>query len=376
MKNKFGIYIHVPFCHSKCNYCNFYSLANTSLIEPYSEAIAKEIIDRKNTEKGEVASIYFGGGTPSMMSSDWFKKIFEVIYSNYSVVENAEVTMEANPDNISPLFLHEIKSLINRLSIGTQSFNDGNLKYLSRKHTAQKGIDSIKMAQDAGYDNITADLIYGVPSSSPQVFQEDVHQFLELKIPHLSAYALTLEENTKLSLDILKGRLSKPLESEAEKYYLFLMKVLKEAGFDHYEISNFALPNYEAKHNSSYWSGQHYLGFGPSAHSYSGDERRWNLSSVAQYIEKMKSNEVYFEKEILSPENKLNEYIMTGLRTRAGISLKKIALDCKAELFILFQQNLSQINPAFYQLSNEIMILTDSGKLFADGIAASLFFED
>lgn len=376
MKNRFGIYIHVPFCNSKCNYCNFYSLANTALIEPYSQAIAKEMSDSKNIEKGEVASIYFGGGTPSMMSSDWFKKMYEIIHSNYSVSENAEVTMEANPDNISSPFLNEINFFINRLSIGTQSFSDDNLKYLSRKHTAQKGIDSIKKAQDAGYENITADLIYGVPSLSPQVFQDDVHQFLELKIPHLSAYALTLEENTKLSLDILKGRLSKPLESEAEIQYLFLMKVLKEAGFHHYEISNFALPNYEAKHNSSYWSGQHYLGFGPSAHSYSGDERRWNISSVAQYVEKIQNNEICFEKEILSSTNKLNEYIMTGLRTSAGISLKKMASDCNVELFTLFQKNLSRNNPSFYELSNEIITLTDQGKLFADGISASLFFDE
>lgn len=376
MKNKFGIYIHVPFCNSKCNYCNFYSLVNTALIEPYSVAIAKEIVDRKNVEKGEVASIYFGGGTPSMMSVDWFKKMFEIIYSNYSVAANAEITVETNPDHINSKFLHEIKPLINRLSIGTQSFNDGVLKYLSRKHTAQVGIDSIKLAQDAGFDNITADLIYGVPGLSNHAFQDDVNQFLALKVPHISAYALTVEDKTKLSIDVLKGRVSEPLQNEAGKQFLFLMKALKKAGFHHYEISNFALPNYEAKHNSSYWSGQHYLGFGPSAHSYNGDERRWNISSVAQYVAKIKNQEIYFEKEILSPINKLNEYIMIGLRTSAGISLNKIASDCSTELFALFQKNLSQINPSFYQLSNEIMILTDSGKLFADGIAASLFFEE
>lgn len=376
MKNKFGIYIHVPFCNSKCNYCNFYSLANTTLMESYSVTIAKEIVDRKNVEKGEVASIYFGGGTPSMMSVDWFKKIFEIIYANYSVATNAEITVEANPDHIDSEFLRGIKPLINRLSIGTQSFNDDVLKYLSRKHTAQVGIDSIKSAQDAGFDNITADLIYGVPGLSNQVFQDDVNQFLALKVSHISAYALTVEDKTKLSVDVLKGRVSEPLQSEAGKQFLFLMKGLKKAGFLHYEISNFALPGYESKHNSSYWNEQHYLGFGPSAHSYSGDERRWNISSVAQYVAKIKNQEIYFEKEILSSVNKLNEYIMIGLRTSAGISLKKIAFDCNKESLDLFNKSFSLINTSFYQLSNEIMTLTDKGKLFADGIASDLFFEE
>ncbi len=374
MKNHFGIYIHVPFCHSKCNYCNFYSVANSSLLNKYTFALCKELKDRKNQEQGDVSSIYFGGGTPSMMSNDWFDHVFEVIFSNYSVLSTAEITIECNPDDINPDKLKKINTHINRLSIGTQSFNDYSLRYLSRRHTAQKGIDSIKLAQDYGYENITADLIYGVPNPDSNAFERDVSTFLELQIPHLSAYALTVEDNTKLKIDIAKSRVLQVSENETINQYMWLMQVMKEAGFHHYEISNFALPGYESKHNSSYWSGLHYLGFGPSAHSFSGDKRRWNIASIAQYVEKMESNSLIFEEEILSKIDTLNEFIMTGLRTSSGISISELTSRCNTEMMDVFRSSLAIIEKSHYQIIDDKMTLTDKGKLHADGISAQLFF--
>lgn len=374
MKSKFGIYIHVPFCRSKCNYCNFYSTANQSLTEKYTTALENEILNRKNEEQGEVSSIYLGGGTPSMMNKKWFTRIFDLLFSNYNINTDAEITIECNPDDVTVDFLNSIKKHVNRLSIGTQSFNDMTLAFLSRKHSAQKGIDSIKLAQDFGFENITADLIYGVPNASLEMFEKDVQQFLDLKIPHLSAYSLTVEEKTKLSLEISKGIKIETSENEAETQYLWLMKKMREEGFLHYEISNFARPNYESKHNSSYWIRQAYLGFGPSAHSFSINKRRWNVASVAQYIHKIENNETYHEDETLSEIDKLNEYIMTGLRTNVGISIDEIASKCDPKMMSIFNKNLELVDSKLYNITDNNMILNDKGKLFADGVAATLFF--
>jgi oxygen-independent coproporphyrinogen-3 oxidase len=374
MKSKFGIYIHVPFCRSKCNYCNFYSVANQSLTEKYTTALENEILSRNNEEKGEVSSIYLGGGTPSLMNEKWFTRIFDLLFSNYNIITDAEITIECNPDDITIDFLNSIKRHINRLSIGTQSFNDEILAFLSRKHLAQKGIDSIKLAQDFGFENITADLIYGVPNGCLEIFENDVQQFLDLKIPHLSAYSLTVEEKTKLSIEISKGIKTETSDNDAETQYLWLMKKMREEGFHHYEISNYARPNYESKHNSSYWIRQAYLGFGPSAHSFSINKRRWNIASVAQYIQKIQTKEIYYEEESLSEIDKLNEYIMTGLRTSVGISIDEIASKCDQKMMTIFNKNLKQIDSKLYSISDNNMILNDKGKLFADGIAASLFF--
>lgn len=373
MKKTSGLYFHIPFCHSKCNYCNFYSMVNNSTLNDFTSSLKKEIISRKNEINTEISTIYFGGGTPSLLSIDWYKDIFEILSLHYKINSNAEITIETNPEDLTILYLKDISQIFNRLSIGVQSFDEENLRYLKRNHNAQKAISSIKEAQNIGLTNISIDLIYGIPSNHKNSFQSDVRTFLSLQVPHLSAYALSIEKGTKLQIDIEKQRINIPNEDNAVTEYQWLMDTMVNMNFVHYEISNFAKPGMESKHNSSYWEGIPYIGFGPSAHSYNGNSRRWNFSSISKYITGIETNKPYFEEEILSDTDKLNEYIMTGLRTNKGINLdiieKRWGLNQKKRI----EKELSLISASHIQQDQNTITLSKKGKLFADKIASDLF---
>ncbi len=374
MKNTSGIYIHIPFCHSKCNYCNFYSLVSDRLLNEFTSALHKEIINRKDEIKTNISTIYFGGGTPSLLPAEWFDNLFELLNKHFSFANNIEKTIETNPDDLNPNYLKNISIYFNRLSIGIQSFNDEKLKYLNRKHTSQTAKNSIKNAQNAGFSNISVDLIYGVPAGLSSSFKSEIDNYLLLDVPHISAYSLTVEEKTKLFVDIEKHKINPTSEKQSISEYLELMETLSKSGFVQYEISNFAKKGMESKHNSSYWEETPYLGLGPAAHSYDGLKRRWNLSSISKYIQGVENNSIYFEEEILSETDKLNEYIMTGLRTHKGMDLNIIENRWGLIQKNRIEKELLKMDSNFFIKNTKNLILSNNGKLFADRIASDLFY--
>ncbi len=371
-----GIYIHIPFCRKACHYCNFHFSTTHSLLPQMVDAIVKEVSIRKDYVQQSISTIYFGGGTPSLCSSADLHKILQAIRQFFLVEKDAEITIETNPDDITTERLLDWKKLgINRLSIGIQSFSNEDLIWMNRAHNAEQALACIDMAQSIGLTNISIDLIYGTPTLTNQQWQKNVAIAIEKNIPHISCYALTVEPKTALQKMIDKQKVpSIDTEKQAEHFEL-LMQWLGNAGYNHYEISNFAKPNFQSKHNSSYWQGEPYIGFGPSAHSFNVHSRQWNVANNALYIQSMEQNNIPFEIEILSAEDQLNEYIMTSLRTNTGLNLEKIAqqwgnkyTDTIVEKTkLLLQNNLAEMHQQHIQL-------TSKGKLLADGIAADLFF--
>lgn len=341
------------------------------------KALAREIELRKHfLDSQQIDSIYFGGGTPSVLDEKELQLLLDAIYTNYHVADHPEITLEANPDDISPLHLAEWKSMgINRLSIGVQAFQDKLLQEWNRSHNAIQSQVSIRLAQDAGFENITADLIYGSTLLSDDDWQYNIRMLTEMGIPHISAYALTVEEKTALHYQVEKGKTPAPDEEQAARQYAQLQQQLEEAGYEQYEVSNFAKPGYRSKHNSSYWSGVHYLGIGPSAHSYNGTSRQWNIAHNVQYLESIKQGKLPLETEVLTPAQQYNEIVMTGLRTAEGIDLERIkAIDTS------FVDFLEQTAKPFQE--QQQLYLTESGNLalyhafyfLADGIASALFY--
>jgi oxygen-independent coproporphyrinogen-3 oxidase len=320
-------------------------------------------------------TVYFGGGTPSLYHPRVLNSIVEQARQIFGINESAEITVEANPDDINQRWLADLrKTSINRLSIGVQSFNDGDLKYLNRRHSAAKAESSIKLARENGFDNLNIDLIYGSPNLSDEIWLDNISKAIQLGVPHISAYALTVEPGTALDHFIRKGKYKPMDDTKASRHFHLLTKTLNENGFEHYEISNFCLPGKYSKHNTSYWFGEKYLGVGPSAHSFDGESRQWNVSNLKSYIEAIDNNTIDFEKEILSPDQKYNEYVMTALRTMWGIDLDKVKNDFgeKYHAHLLLEAN-SFIERQQIQLLLNKMILTEKGKFFADGVAAGLF---
>lgn len=341
------------------------------------KALAREIELRKHfLDSQQIDSIYFGGGTPSVLDEKELQLLLDAIYTNYHVADHPEITLEANPDDISPLHLAEWKSMgINRLSIGVQAFQDKLLQEWNRSHNAIQSQVSIRLAQDAGFENITADLIYGSTLLSDDDWQYNIRMLTEMGIPHISAYALTVEEKTALHYQVEKGKTPAPDEEQAARQYAQLQQQLEEAGYEQYEVSNFAKPGYRSKHNSSYWSGVHYLGIGPSAHSYNGTSRQWNIAHNVQYLESIEQGKLPLETEVLTPAQQYNEIVMTGLRTAEGIDLERIkAIDTS------FVDFLEQTAKPFQE--QQQLYLTESGNLalyhafyfLADGIASALFY--
>jgi oxygen-independent coproporphyrinogen-3 oxidase len=375
-----GIYIHIPFCKQACLYCDFHFSTSLKRKDEMIIAIKKELEIRKSELLNEkIETIYFGGGTPSILSKEDLQEIFEVIYRNYRVVENAEVTLEANPDDLTIKKIQKLATLpINRLSIGIQSFFEEDLKLMNRAHTAKESKKCLTEATKY-FDNITIDLIYGVPGMSSEKWLSNLNQAFEFGIPHISSYALTVEEKTALHHFIKIGKIAPINENLALEHYHILVEETEKNGFVQYEISNFGKPNYFSKHNTSYWLGKKYMGIGPSAHSYNGVERGWNVTNNAKYIKAVLASELPIEYEKLTKQNKFNEYVMTGLRTIWGVSLEKIRSDFGSqytnELLKNAQKFLDKglLEKVAINATSEILVTTKKGKFLADGIASDLF---
>lgn len=318
-----GIYIHIPFCKQRCNYCAFYSTTLYNIRERYVDALCKELVMRKEyAGNATIETIYFGGGTPSTLTMEQLQRICDTIYATYPVSDTAEVTIECNPDDLIPNFLAQLNKLpFNRISMGVQSFNDTQLKRLGRRHNADKARQAVGNARKAGYENISIDLIFALPGSTIAEWRHDLDSAIALKPDHISAYNLTYEEGTPLHRALERGDFAELSEEENVEQFQMLITKLKEAGYRHYEISNFALPGRESRHNSSYWNDTPYIGCGAAAHSYNGTSRQWNIADIREYIKGIENNNPNFEIEGLTEEERYNDTILTRLRTAKGLPL-------------------------------------------------------
>ncbi|MBE0649397.1 MAG: radical SAM family heme chaperone HemW [Bacteroidales bacterium] len=372
-----GIYIHIPFCKRKCHYCNFYALASLKYRDEFVPALIQEIELRKEylTDR-KINTIYFGGGTPSMLSTKEVNSILNKIKESFEVNPEAEITLEANPDDLSPDYLKKLKNEtpVNRLSIGIQSFFDDDLTYLNRVHNGANAKKAIENAKREGFNNMTIDLIYGIPTLTNEKWEKNLETFFSFEIPHLSSYALTIEPKTALQVLIDLKKIKNTSEDETVSHFEILLEKTRQHGFVHYEISNFALPGFYSKHNSTYWLGGHYLGVGPSAHSYNGLSRQWNVKNMKQYIESKSVENIVLEKELLTEEQRYNEYVMTSLRTSWGCDIEHIRNGFGEKFVRHFMKEIQKPIQAGKMIVNEnVFKLTDYGKLFADGIASDLF---
>ncbi|MBK9381648.1 MAG: radical SAM family heme chaperone HemW [Chitinophagaceae bacterium] len=366
-----GIYIHIPFCRQACHYCNFHFTTSLRYKNELFTSLLKEIGLQKDYLQPEpVETIYFGGGTPSLGTIDEIHSIILKIQSCFTVSQNAEITLEANPDDITEDKLAGWKEAgINRLSIGIQSFFEEDLLWMNRAHNAKQAIDNLELAKKY-FDNITIDLIYGTPALTNEKWKKNIETAISLNIPHLSCYALTVEPKTPLDKLIKHQKSAGVNPDKQSEQFLLLMQWLEEAGYEHYEISNFAKPGWRSRHNSSYWSGKKYLGIGPSAHSFNKTTRQWNIANNNIYIESINKGEIPFEKEVLTREQQLNEYIMIALRTSEGIDLGSLTND---EVANILKKSKRYIDTLLLKQGNNHLVLTREGKLLADGIAADLF---
>jgi oxygen-independent coproporphyrinogen-3 oxidase len=371
-----GIYLHIPFCKQACNYCNFHFTTSLRYKPDLVAALSEEIQLQKDFLGGAtVNTIYFGGGTPSLLSKEEYNLILNTIKRTFPVSADAEITLEANPDDINKEVLQRWKEAgINRLSIGIQSFFEDELRWMNRAHNAQQAYQCIEQSLAAGFNNFSIDLIYGSPLLTDERWQQNVEKAISYGIPHLSCYALTVEEKTPLHKLISTNKKQDVENDQQARQFLLLMQWLKAAGYEHYEVSNFAKTGCRSKHNSSYWKGTPYLGLGPSAHSYNGSTRFWNIANNNQYIRSIKEGMVPNEKEILTEEQKLNEYIMISLRTMEGIDLDVINRIWGFETVAAIEKGLKPyIDKGLVQQNQQAVQLTQNGMLMADGIAADLF---
>ena len=369
-----GIYIHIPFCKQACFYCDFHFSTSIKRKSEMITAIADEIRLRKNEINEIVGTIYFGGGTPSLLSIDELQFLIDTVYINFNVAPNPEITLEANPDDLSENKILELaKSPINRLSIGVQSFFDDDLKNMNRAHSSSESLNSLSVAT-RHFENITVDLIYGIPNMSTDKWRENLHKVFDLGINHISSYALTVEPNTALDVFIAKGKYPPLDEKLAAEHFDILVEETAKKGFVHYEISNFGKEGCFSKHNTSYWKGIPYYGFGPSAHSFDGESRSWNVANNSKYIKAINQKELPSEREVLSKNDRFNEYIMTGLRTIWGVDLLKTEEEFEAA-FVEHLQKTSQkyLDQGLLVVENNLLKTTQKGKFLVDGIAAELF---
>jgi oxygen-independent coproporphyrinogen-3 oxidase len=359
-----GIYIHIPFCKQKCTYCDFYKEVSPKLLPDFINSAVKEIYLQKNYLKNEkIDTIYFGGGTPSILNSNDFQKIFKAIYALHNIADDAEITFEANPDDLTPSFFESIKPLpFNRISIGIQSFNNDDLKRVNRRHTADQAIQAVKTAQLAGFDNLSIDLIYGLPSQTFEQWEQQLDIAFSLNVQHISAYGLTYEEGTALWKQRERGKVT-PIDDEImTEMYFHLRQRLVENHFEAYEVSNFAKKGYRSRHNTSYWEQQPYLGIGPSAHSYDLNSRQWNVSSITEYIKSINANESFFERELLTTYNQYNDFVMVRLRTADGLDLRTIENKFGVEFKNYCLNNIQPfIESQKVSYSDNVLILTSAG---------------
>jgi oxygen-independent coproporphyrinogen-3 oxidase len=370
-----GIYIHIPFCKQACHYCDFHFSTNLKKKDEMVLALAKEIEMRKSEFQDEIVeTIYFGGGTPSILEILDLKLLIDAVYKNYKVVQNPEITVEANPDDLTENRIIELsKNKVNRLSIGIQSFFEDDLKLMNRAHNVKEAKKCLEITTNY-FDNISIDLIYGVPEMSNEKWLQNIETALSFGVPHISSYALTVEPKTALHSFIQKGIIPSPDDEVAQEHFQILVDKLSENGFIHYELSNFGKENYFSKNNSSYWLGKKYIGIGPSAHSYDGKNRGWNVSNNSLYIKSIQENKLPIEIETLTKTDRYNEYIMTGLRTIWGVSLERIEQEFgKTYLDYLNQQAAKFIEDHLLFIDDNILRTTKKGKFLSDGIASDLF---
>ena len=370
-----GIYIHIPFCKQACHYCDFHFSTSMKKKDEMVLALAKEIKMRKSEFENEaIETIYFGGGTPSVLQIADIRFLIAEIYSNYKVVENPEITLEANPDDLSEERIIELsESQINRLSIGIQSFFEDDLQMMNRAHNSDEAKKCLEIATHY-FDNISIDLIYGIPNMTNEKWKQNIATALSFGIPHISSYALTVEPKTTLNKLIQTGKVAKPKDEVAQEHFLILVEMLESQGFIHYELSNFGKENYFSKNNSAYWLGKKYIGIGPSAHSYDGISRSWNVANNLVYLKSIQENKLPNETEILSLTDRYNEYIMTGLRTIWGVSLLRIENEFGTiYLEYLIKQSQKYLKDDLLFLEKDILKPTSKGKFLTDGIASDLF---
>ena len=370
-----GIYIHIPFCKQACYYCNFHFSTSLKKKKELLECLITEIGLRKDELHGDIIeTIYFGGGTPSLLTKEEIEKILTAVYTNFKVVQNPEITLEANPDDLSEAKIIALsKTPINRLSIGIQSFFEYDLKLMNRAHNVEEAKQSLEIATKY-FKNISVDLIYGIPDCSNKQWLENIHIALSYGVPHISSYALTVEPDTALQRFIKKGIIKNVDDDKAEEQFVILTDELKKAGFIHYELSNFGKTGYFSKNNSSYWLGKSYLGIGPAAHSFHGKQRSWNIQNNAIYVKKITQNKLPIQREILSNTDRYNEYVMTGLRTIWGVSLEKVKKDFGENYLNYLQlQSKKFIEQDLLYIENKTLKTTKKGKFLSDGLAADLF---
>jgi oxygen-independent coproporphyrinogen-3 oxidase len=370
-----GIYIHIPFCKTKCQYCDFYKTTSLQLKNDFLKAVILEINQRRDFLHNEtIDTVYFGGGTPSVLSSGEIDTVLNAIHAKYKGGNDIEITLEANPDDLTLNYLKDIKTAgINRISIGIQSFSDRDLRLLNRRHSAESGIKAIKDALNADFANISIDLIFGIPGQSLDTWKENLFISGNLPVKHISAYHLTFHKGTPFYRWLKSGKIKELSDDESIAHFEALFEITSLLGFEQYEISNFAKNRAYSRHNSNYWLGKKYLGIGPAAHSFNGESRQWNISGLVKYLSGVYSGEKYWSNEILSEKDKLNEYIITGIRTKWGISLSKIktsfgekAAERLSDLALKYQKE-GQIT-----FKDGNIVLTRQGIITSDQITVNL----
>ena len=372
-----GIYLHIPFCKQACHYCDFHFSTSTQNQDKVVDAIIAEIELRQGYLKDKsIETIYFGGGTPSLLTQEQVKKLLDKILIVYTVDQNAEITLEANPDDLNHIKLEQFKQAgINRLSIGIQSFIERDLSFMNRSHTKDQATKCVANAQAMGFNNITIDLIYGVPNQTNEEWRNNLRQAISLNVQHISSYCLTVEPKTTLAHMVKKKQVLQVTDEVAEKQFKMLIETLAENGFEQYEISNFAKDGFISLHNSNYWKGVEYIGLGPSAHSFDGTSRQWNVANNNRYMKSLENGKLDFEREILTEEQKYNEYILTALRTKWGIDENEIIQRFSLKISDFFQKEVKKHqNDGFLTQNEKLFVLTKKGKFLADRIASDLFY--
>lgn len=374
-----GLYLHVPFCGQLCTYCDFHFSVSLSKVEEMVDAMIKEMRQRNSYLHGEpIETLYFGGGTPSILSIEQLRSLIRAAQTefDFELSQLSEFTMECNPEDLSFDYLVGLKSLgITRLSIGIQSFNDNILKLMNRRHTAQRAVDAVRDAQKVGFTNLSVDLIFGVPGCSNEMLEQDIKRILELKSQHVSAYHLTIEEKTVLGWQKRKGKFAAVDEVVSDEQYQIVERELMKAGFEHYEISNYARPGFTAKHNAGYWHGTKYIGIGPSAHSFDGVSRQWNVAGNHRYMEAVNGGSNYFEREILSNDERYDEYVMTSLRTAEGISLAEVKQQWGQErVEYLLHEAAQFLTSGMVVIEGDRMKIESRKFLLSDGIISNLMY--
>ena len=368
-----GIYIHIPYCRKACSYCNFHFSTNLKTKSELIQTLLLQIKTDDFVSDRTIETIYFGGGTPSLLTEAELQNVLSTIYEHYKVIPNAEITLEANPDDVtSGLADFWMANGVNRISLGIQSFFDEDLHFMNRAHNQKQTYEAIKILQTTGFKNITIDLIYGGPTTSHEMWKQNLQTAIGFGIPHISSYCLTVEPKTVLDHQVRAGSILID-ELKATEQFEILIDTMEQAGVDHYEISNFGKPGYYSRHNTSYWQNKHYHGFGPGAHSYNGISRKWMISNNALYIQNYGNNESCYEIETLTPRDQYNEYIMTRIRTQWGISFNDIRDLFGDDFAVHLQSAILQLDPETIDLTADTLKLSRKGKFFADRIASDLF---